>query len=59
MTVAWGESEGAEFLRQSKEFAQKLGAPTLVGGALNHFEMIETLADPRSPLARAALTMLR
>ena len=59
VTVAWGESEGAEFLRQSKEFAQKLGAPTLVGGGLNHFEMIETLADPRSPLARAALTMLR
>ena len=59
VTVAWGESEGAEFFRQSKEFAQKLGAPTLVGGGLNHFEMIETLADPRSPLARAALTMLR
>jgi arylformamidase len=59
VTVAWGENEGAEFFRQSKEFAQKLGAPTLVGGALNHFEMIETLADPRSPLARAALTMLR
>ena len=59
VTVAWGENEGAEFLRQSKEFAQKLGAPTLVGGGLNHFEMIETLADPRSPLARAALNMLR
>jgi arylformamidase len=59
LTVAWGENEGAEFFRQSKEFAQKLGAPTLVGGGLNHFEMIETLADPRSPLARAALTMLR
>jgi arylformamidase len=59
VTVAWGENEGAEFFRQSKEFAQKLGAPTLVGGGLNHFEMIETLADPRSPLARTALTMLR
>ena len=59
VTVAWGENEGAEFFRQSKEFAQKLGAPTVVGGGLNHFEMIETLADPRSPLARAALTMLR
>ena len=59
VTVAWGENEGAEFFRQSKEFAQKLGAPTLVGGGLNHFEMIETLADPRSPLARAALTMVR
>ena len=59
VTVACGENEGAEFFRQSKEFAQKLGAPALVGGGLNHFEMIETLADPRSPLARAALNMLR
>jgi arylformamidase len=58
VTVAWGEKEGAEFLRQSKEFAEKLGAPTLIGKGLNHFEIVETLADPRSPLGRAALTML-
>ena len=59
VTVAWGEKENAEFFRQSKAFAEKLGAPTLIGKNLNHFEMIETLADPRSPLGRAALNMLQ
>jgi arylformamidase len=58
VTVAWGEKEGAEFLRQSKEFAAKLDAPTLIGKGMNHFEMIETMADSRSPLGRAALNML-
>jgi len=59
VTVAWGEKEGAEFFRQSKEFAERLGAPTILGKGLNHFEIIETLADPRSPLGRAALNMLQ
>ena len=59
VTVAWGEKEGAEFFRQSKEFAERLGAPTLLGKNLNHFEIIETMADPRSPLGRAALNMLQ
>jgi arylformamidase len=58
VTVAWAEKESAEFYRQSMEFAKKLGAPTLIGKGLNHFEIIETLADPRSPLGRAALNML-
>lgn len=58
VTVAWGEKEAPEFLRQSREFAQKLGAPTLIGRNQNHFEIIETLADPASPLGRAALNML-
>jgi len=58
VTVAWGEKEGEEFFRQSKEFAEKLDAPTILGKNLNHFEIIETLADPRSPLGRAALNML-
>ena len=58
VTVAWGEKEGAEFFRQSKEFADKLRAPTILGKNLNHFEIVETLADPRSPLGRAALNML-
>ena len=59
VTVAWGEKEGAEFFRQSKEFAEKLGAPTILGKGLNHFEIIEMLGDPRSPLGRAALNMLQ
>jgi arylformamidase len=59
VTVGWAEEESAEFFRQSKEFAEKLGAPTLLGKGLNHFEIIETMADPRSPLGRAALNMLQ
>ena len=58
VTVAWSEKESAEFYRQSQEFAERLGAPVLIGKGLNHFEILETLADPRSPLGRAALNML-
>jgi arylformamidase len=55
VTVACGELEGPEFFRQSKEFADKLSTALLVGKGLNHFEMVETLADRRSALARSAL----
>jgi arylformamidase len=58
VTVAWSENESAEFYRQSQEFAERLGAPVVIGKGLNHFEILETLADPRSPLGRAALNML-
>ena len=63
VTVGWAEKESAEFLRQSKEFAgalKKAGklAEYLAGENLNHFEIIETMAAPRSPLGRAALNML-
>ena len=64
VTVAWAEKESAEFYRQSDEFASALRtagrlAQALVGEDLNHFEIIETMADPRSPLGRAALNMLQ
>jgi arylformamidase len=59
VTVAWAEKESVEFARQSREFAEKLHAPTIVGKGLNHFEIIETMADPRCALGRAALTMLQ
>ena len=59
VTVSWAEHEAAEFARQSQEFAARLGAPTIVGHGMNHFEIIETLADPGSPLGRAALSMLK
>jgi arylformamidase len=59
VTVGWAEKESAEFSRQSKAFAEKLGAPMLIGKGLNHFEILETLADPASPLGRAALNMLQ
>ena len=58
VTVAWAEKESAEFARQSREFAEKLRVPAHVGKGMNHFEIIETLADPRSPLARRALEMI-
>jgi hypothetical protein len=59
VTLAWAEHEAAEFARQSREFAERLGAPRIVGKGLNHFEIIETLADPAAPLGRAALNMLQ
>ena len=31
----------------------------IIGRGLNHFEILETLADPGSPLGRAALNMLQ
>jgi len=63
-TVAWAEHEAAEFYRQSREFASALKVAdkltaALVGKGLNHFEIIETLADPASPLGRTALNMLQ
>lgn len=63
VTVGWAEKESAEFLRQSREFAAALKAAgklteSLEGKNLNHFEIVETMADPRSPLGRAALNML-
>ena len=64
VTVAWAEKESAEFARQSREFASALEKLNLLTKQLqveklNHFEIVETLADPGSPLARAALTMLQ
>jgi arylformamidase len=63
VTVAWAEKEGAEFARQSRDFASVLQnngllAGTIEGKRLNHFDILETLGDPASPLGRAALNML-
>ena len=58
--LPWCGQKGgsAEFARQSRKFAEKLRAPTHIGNGMNHFEIIETLADARSPLARIALEMI-
>ena len=63
VAVAWGEHEAAEFARQSRELAAALDkagrlAGSFVGRGQNHFELIETLGDPSSPLARAAFRLL-
>ena len=54
-----GEGERRSSTASREAFAEQLGAPALVGKGLNHFEIVETLADPRSPLGRAALNMLQ
>jgi arylformamidase len=59
VTVAWGEKESAEFVRQSGEFAAALGAPALVVPGVNHFEVIEQLSDQSSPLARSIAAQTR
>lgn len=56
--VAWAEKDSAEFIRQSREFAAALRAPTHFGKGLDHFTLAETLADRASPLGAAALAML-
>lgn len=59
VTVGWAEHDNDEFRRQSQAFAERLGAPTLFGNGFNHFDFLETMADARSPLGRAALNMLQ
>jgi arylformamidase len=63
VTVACAEHEAAELYRQSREFSSALKLEgrlreAMVGTGLNHFEIIQTLGDPASPLGRAALNML-
>jgi len=59
VTVAWAGKDSEEFRRQSKEFSEKLDATSFEVQNLNHFEIVETLADPASPIGRAAITMLQ
>ena len=56
--IAWAEKDSAEFVRQSREFAAAVLAPTLEGRGHNHFTFAEALGDGGSPLGRAALAML-
>ena len=64
VTVAWAENESAEFARQSKDFSLALNrenglSTQMEGKNLNHFDIIETMADAHSPLGRAVLAMLK
>jgi arylformamidase len=62
--VAYGTLETPEFQRQSRDFAAAVtaaGKPVrlLVGEAYNHFEIIETLANPYGLLGRAVLEQMK
>lgn len=63
LVLAYGTMETPEFQRQSREFATALkqaGKPVelIVAENYNHFELIETLANPYGILGRAALGMM-
>lgn len=58
--VAYGTNETREFVRHSRDFASAIaeaGKPVdlIVADHYNHFEIIETLANPHGILGRAAL----
>src|SRR5438128_2173535 len=64
LVVAHGTLETPEFQRQSRDFAAAVkaaGKPVqlLVGEGYNHFEIIETLANPYGLLGRAALEQMQ
>jgi arylformamidase len=64
MLIAHGTLETPEFQRQNREFAEALraaGRPSLlvVAQGYNHFEILETLANPYGLLGRPALELMR
>jgi arylformamidase len=64
LVLAIGTCETPEFQRQSRDFAaavQAAGKPVelIVGEAYNHFELLETLANPYGLAGRAMLAQMR
>ena len=64
LIVAYGTLETPEFQRQTRDFAaaaKAAGKPValLVAEGYNHFEIIETLANPLGLLGRAALEQMK
>jgi len=64
LILTYGTYETPEFQRQTREFAAAVkaaGKPVelLVGEAYNHFEMLETLANPYGLLGRAVLGQMK
>jgi arylformamidase len=64
LIVAHGTLETPEFQRQARDFAAAVraaGKPAqlLVGDGYNHFELIETLANPYGLLGRAVLEQMK
>jgi arylformamidase len=63
LVVTYGTYETPEFQRQTRDFAAAVkaaGKPIelLVGEGYNHFEMLETLANPYGLLGRAVLRQM-
>ena len=63
LVVTYGTYETPEFQRQARDFAAAVkaaGKPIelLVGEGYNHFEMLETLANPYGLLGRAVLRQM-
>jgi arylformamidase len=63
LVLAYGTYETPEFQRQTRDFyaaVKAAGKPVelLVGEGYNHFEMLETLANPYGLLGRAALAQM-
>ena len=64
LVLAYGDLETPEFQRQAVDFAAAVkatGQPVklLVGEGYNHFEILETLANPYGLLGRAALEQMQ
>jgi arylformamidase len=64
LVFAYGTCETPEFQRQTKEFCaavQAAGKPTelIVGEGYNHFELLETLANPYGLTGRAMLAQMQ
>ena len=62
--VAWGTQESPEFQRQGRDFADALNAAgkpgeRIVAEAYNHFEIIETLANPYGRLGHAMFSLMK
>jgi arylformamidase len=63
LILGYGTYETPEFQRQTRDFAaavEAAGKPVelVVGEAYNHFEMLETLANPYGLLGRAVLKQM-
>jgi arylformamidase len=61
--IAYAEYDTDEFQRQSREFAAALAKAGRLKGVecfrgLNHFELVEALGDPQSPLAKAIIATI-
>jgi arylformamidase len=64
LILAYGTCETPEFQRQTKEFfaaVRALGQPAelIVGEAYNHFELLETAANPYGLIGRAMLQQMK